>query len=244
MPFDFNEYKALIQDIKDKVRIEQVIAKTQHLEGSGRYLRFAEDKSLVIDVEKQIYTQFGSGSEGRGRDVLHWLEHHEGMSQHDALSYLCKLANIPEPQWSKGNGRDPEKYKAMRRMGETLNIIVEWYRGMLWKSPEALEWCHKRAWTDETIQFMTRTEEGVRYGAGLGYTGTFADRDDLRKTLGMYEIELDCPVAVAVLGFKGNVAQWWDKWGAQCSAPEPETQWVPEGRIGGMPERMVVNPYY
>jgi len=86
-----------------------------------------------------------------------------------------------------------------------------------------------------------REKTVVVRGAGLGFSGGAPEAaEDLRKTLGMYSIDLETPEAVALIGKRGGVKSWCEKYGIQA-----QSNWL-KGRIWGMVEfpRLIYPHFY
>lgn len=206
----------IVEQVKERNRIEDVIGETMPLQARhGRYLRCAEHDSLVVDTRTQTYS-WNSRNEIRG-DVIEWVMRRGNLDFKGAVEQLARRAKLPEPRWS----RETEAQRAAMRMRQTafqlaLNKMMAW----LWADAEALGYCRSRGWTDETIR-----------EAQLGFSGraTAAEYQEMRGEYQMYEIDPECPDAVAVLGYRGEVRAWAARWQAQL-----QENWVEWGMIPGL----------
>lgn len=247
-------FTEFVDEVKGKVRIEEIVALTEPLVPHGKYWHGKRHDSLNVDVENGIFKWYSRGAE-KGGDVFVWLQRYGGCADFiSALRFCADYVGLAMPEFAAGE-HDPARIAATRQRASALQLAIEFYQAELWKSQAALDYCHSRGWTDETLRYETVTQnaEGnfvvMARGCGLGFTGAdggnnWAVRDALRGTFSMYDIPLECPAAVAFIGYKGDVNKWWSKWSGECFADAPAQAWVDEGRIPGFPPNALVYPHY
>lgn len=210
-----------IESIKAANPIEEVVGESHPLKKGGRrYLNGMEHDSLVVDTQKQYYVW---NSQGHSGDVINWLENTRRMGFKEAVEFLCKRAGLPY-EW---DGRDEATHKAARIRYEAITVMAEYMAGRLAGSASATEYATKgRGWSAETVK-----------DAHLGFWD--GDHKKLADHLKMHQIDLDRPEVVAVLGFKGDVGKWAEKWGVK---PDPE--WVKRAAVPAMPGGRLIYAHY
>lgn len=172
-----------IEAIKAANRLEEIINTDLTVIGSGRWLTTEEHDSLAIDTEGQYY--FWNSQQETG-DVFDWLVKRRGWDFKQAVEHLCHRARLEKPVWTREAG---QQAVAKRAKEDIFTIAARQFVRSLRASEEAQAYAHGRGWTDETIK-----------AAGLGY----CDSQALRKELLLYEIDLSCPAAKAVLGIQSG----------------------------------------
>ena len=210
----------LVEQVKQANRIESVIAKDFAITGHGRRLATAEHPSLQIDVDRQEYWWWSKGNDKDSHgDVINWVMSQNGWDFKTAIEHLCHLGNVAAPDWSK---QDSTTRMTTRQREDALTVASDVFHKWLLADAAALDYCHGRGWTDETIQ---RTR--------LGFTGNKTDTDKLRKEMmdafGVAGVDPRCPAAVAVIGFKGDVKHW----GIDYEV-KPDQAWVEKDYIHGV----------
>ncbi len=225
---DFQEF---VERVKRANPIEEVIEgsgpeyKMEHKH--GRFLRGETHNSLVVRVDQGYYVWNSNGGE-RG-DVFNWLQARKGWDFWQCLEYLCDRAKIEMPKIRN----EPDMAVRMeRRTREDVFMLAQrWMAARLWADQDALVYVRSRCWLDETVR-----------EAGLGFTGrgTDAELRDLRGELTMHNIDPESPVAVALIGYRGDVVGWGRKWNI-----EPQENWVDWKFIPGLIGRTrLVYPHF
>lgn len=208
----------LVQQVKQVNKIEEVIGEESGftVRGHGRNWTTQEHDSLVIDTHNQCYFWNSTGEHG---DVIEWLCKRKGWDFKAAVEYLCKRGGLQSPDWRK---QDPAVRMAARQREDVFTVFNNLTHKWLLAEPAAMEYCHGRGWSDETI---TRTR--------LGFTGNFDQRESYRSelinSLGGAGVDVRSPAAVAILGFKGNVHQWCVDYGVT-----PRADWNDRNEIPGV----------
>ncbi|MGH2447481.1 MAG: CHC2 zinc finger domain-containing protein, partial [Chloroflexota bacterium] len=93
-----------IEDIKQRLAIDQVVSQHVELKRSGSSLKglcpFHQEKTPSFNVNqgRQFYKCFGCGAAG---DALKFIMEIEGMTFPEALKYLAERNGIPMPRRSE-----------------------------------------------------------------------------------------------------------------------------------------------
>ena len=227
----------LIEDIKSRLDIAAVAGEYLELKPSGRnwvaLCPFHQEQtpSLVIFTDGQRYKCFGAGC-GRSGDVIDLVQGLEGWDFARALRYLAEKAGIPIP---KLEGREGHAVQGLRQREQALGAAMEFFQerlfgmgreeGALERVSAGLAYARGRGWSDEVIR-----------AAGLGCFDQ--DWAGLKKHLLSAGVDLESPAAVALIGFRGDVAAWGQKFGLR-----PGEGWISEGKIPAMPPHLLMYPH-
>lgn len=220
---------ATIDEVKRANRIEDVIGETQKLQRAGAELRGADHDSLRVNVDEQMYYWFSKqGQTGWSGDVITWVQYHvlNGVGHGEAIRWLCERAGLPFAV----SEAEQRAYAESKAKAEVLEIVTRLYAERLSKSERAKAYAAWRGWGDSTI-----------VAARLGFTGgekPKAERDALISELKRAGCDVESPLAVAVLGFVGDVAGWCERHGVQA-----QVDWLSKGRIGGIPDGHLAYPH-
>lgn len=108
-------------------------------------------------------------------------------------------------------------------------VFIRWMA----RSAEAQKYAQGRGWS----YWLGEDEDGARTPgtiaqAMLGYSGegSQAEREEMRRELERAGVELDSPIAVAILGYTGDVAGW----AKRHEIEHLQDEWVLKGYIPGM----------
>jgi len=167
-----------ITRVKEANLIEEVIGAEYDLRGGGRYVRATAHDSLIVDTHGQCYFWNSQGEQG---DVITWVMHRRRCDFKAAVEWLCTQAGLPAPQWGSEDGQAAQERRARY---EALTVAARHFVRLLRQTQAALDYCHSRGWTDETIQT-----------AGLGFAD--GDAQALRGEFSMHEIDPASPAATA-----------------------------------------------
>jgi 5S rRNA maturation endonuclease (ribonuclease M5) len=185
---DYEMTEDIVQRVKEANRVEDVIAETFQLHGSGRYLRTEQHDSLVIDTENQYYAWNSRGETG---DVIDWIRERQNVGFRGAVTTLCQRVGLDEPQWGTESA---QKAAVRRERYDALTVAAQHFvtqlRGDAGKV--ARDYCDSRGWTDETI-----------HEARLGYVD--GGRDALLAEFSMHEIDAASSGAQAALSFSSGL---------------------------------------
>jgi len=210
----------IIDEIKQRVAIEDLIEEGDYgfQRRSGRYLKCKEHSSLVIDTHNQAYHWNSQDEHG---DIFNWvMNRNPGWDFPRALEELAKRANVRLPERSSG---DLKTRLAARAKEDAFQVAARVFGKWLKADAEAWEYVKGRGWTDETIS-----------EAQIGFSGraTAAEIKEMGAEFAMHGVDPLSPAAVAVTGFKGDVAAWLER-----HEMEAQGDWIGWGMIPGMMNR-------
>ena len=190
------DFEKFVDELKDKADLVDVIEATSEFRfekgRSGRYIKCAKPDSLMVDPDWGVYTWFAkagmSGHQFETGDVFHWLERYGNMDFMAACDWLGQRYGVRMPE-RKGTPQQAEQAKAQKTRQEMYEIACQWFERQLWNTPEAVDYCHRRGWSDETIR-----------KARLGFAPGYEKVNDLRGDLSMNEVNLDDAATVSITG--------------------------------------------
>lgn len=186
-----------IQSIKDRLKLEDLIAERYTIEGKGRQLTTHEHDSLKIRTDWQRWFWYSRGTSG---DIIDWYMLVNNCDFRQALEDLARKAGIELAPLT------PERQQALdegRQRDHILRTAVDYYHQQLLVSPEAIAYCQdERGWTLATIKrehigYVSPTTPSPSQGEGRG-GGSSADNKHLSVTLREAGL-LNHPMAKAVL---------------------------------------------
>jgi DNA primase len=139
-----------IQDIKNRIHIEEVVGSYIQLKKAGRNFKaccpFHKEKtpSFIVSPEKQIAHCFGCHW---GGDVIKFVQDYEKVEFGEALETLAGRAGIELKKTASGKSKSQrEKLKKMHR------ITADFFRAELKKNKGAMEYLKGRKLKDKTIK--------------------------------------------------------------------------------------------
>jgi len=225
------DFQQFIEQIKRANPIEDVIeacgAEFKLQRKRGKYLRGETHDSLVVRVDEGYYVWNTKSERG---DVFNWLEARHKWDFWTSLQWLAERAHLEIPRQFQPTEEAVEKRVAQRTREDIFGVAQAVFSRWLLADTEALAYAHGRGWTDETI-----------HESGIGFSGrsTAAQITDMRGEFAMHEVDPERPEAVAILGYRGDVAAWGRKWGVQV-----QDNWLEWGLVPGMMGRKrVVYPH-
>ena len=227
------EFERFIDEVKDKVSIDEIIEETGGEWGlgslRGAYRRGSRHDSLVVNVNRQFYVWNDNSEQG---DVFNWLKNHRNMEFMDALQFLAEKLHLQLPKTHWGQ-EETDTQASVRSMEDTWSIAAQVMCGWLWKDEEVLAYCRGRGWKDGTPDYERGrgwSDETIRE-AQIGFSGRAKSNEfaEMRAALSAAGIDLESPVAVAILGYSGNVSVWSKKWNLT-----PADNWLDNNYISGM----------
>ena len=136
-----------IEALKQQLDIVDVIGNYLELKKAGSNYKcncpFHGEKTPSFNVSpaKQIYHCFGCGV---GGDAIKFVMEYEKLSYPEAIEKLASMYNIPL-RYTRGEG-DYDKAK------RTLELMQQWYRANLDKTPQAQEYLRSRGITQASIE--------------------------------------------------------------------------------------------
>lgn len=141
-----------IEDIKQRLAIEDVIGEYVQLKRAGRNFKglspFTSEKtpSFIVSPEKQIWHDFSSG---RGGSMFNFIMEVEGLDFKGALEHLARKAGLDLSQYQTGRSAGTSKLK--ERLHEALEAATRFYQVQFSKHSPTLEYVlKKRGYTKET----------------------------------------------------------------------------------------------
>ncbi len=159
-------YEEIIEEIKSKVDIVDLISNYVDLKRAGQNLKglcpFHQERtpSFTVNPSKQIFYCFGCH---KGGDHISFIMAYENVSFNEALMSLCEMAGIrPDASFGPYGSRDIF-FKINKE-------AVRFYHNQLLNNQRAMGYLRSRAITDETIENYE-----------LGYSP--AERDSLLRHL-------------------------------------------------------------
>lgn len=141
----------VIQHIKDKLPIADVVGGYVKLERAGKSLRarcpFHKERtaSFYVSPERGTYYCFGCGEKG---DIFSFVQKIDGLEFRDALKALAERAGVPLTEY-KGE-RGPSKDEK-ERLYDLHEEATKQYEAALKARPDVIEYLMKRGLAQETI---------------------------------------------------------------------------------------------
>jgi len=164
-----------VEEIKEKIKLEDVIGESLTVVGRGRTLTTKEHDSLKIFTATQTWHQFSSG---QGGDIFDWWQREQRCDFRQALEALAQRAGVELRPMSDDERRvvNEDRREVWRRF-EIWEMAASYYEAVLW-SPAgsvARDYCATRGWDVETI----RRER-------IGFAADFSSTDN--KALSVQEL--------------------------------------------------------
>ncbi|KJR43442.1 DNA primase [Candidatus Magnetoovum chiemensis] len=144
-------YQEIIQEIKDRIDIVDVISQYVTLKKAGSNYKalcpFHNEKSpsFVVNPQKQIFHCFGCGA---GGDITTFIMKHEAMSFWDALNLLAKQAGVAIDRSSL----NPNARSNTKAVMDILNHSLEFYTKQLYSNQLAKQYLTQRGISKDTIE--------------------------------------------------------------------------------------------
>lgn len=142
-----------VEDIKQRLSIEDVIGEYVELKRAGRNWKglspFGSERtaSFMVSPEKQIWHDFSSG---KGGNMFSFVMEMEGVDFRGALELLARKAGIDLDQYQHSGQKGAAKEK--ERLYELLDLATKFYQTQLKNNHEALEYVlRKRVLSKETV---------------------------------------------------------------------------------------------
>lgn len=144
-----------VQDIKDRLAIEDVVAEYVQLKRAGRNFKglspFANEKtaSFMVSPEKQIWHDFSSG---KGGDVFSFIMEVEGLDFKAALELLARKAGVDLAQYRTAQTSQQDTTQLKERLHKALELAATFYQRRLTQNTQALEYVrNKRQFSKQVI---------------------------------------------------------------------------------------------
>ena len=147
----------VVDDIKAKLSIEELVGKYVQLKKAGRSLKglcpFHQEKSpsFIVSPEKGIAYCFGCN---KGGDIFKFIQEIEGIDFPDALKVLAEMTGVKleKQQFEK---HVPKGQKEM--LIDIYRLSADFYETQLWETEQGskvLEYLRNRGLNDETIRLF------------------------------------------------------------------------------------------
>ena len=167
-----------VQDIKDRLAVEDVVADYVELKQAGANLKglspFTQEKtpSFVVSPEKQIWHCFSSG---RGGDMFTFVEEVEGVDFRGALELLARKAGIDLDDYRTHSNKPSGPSK--ERLQEAMAAAVRFYQEQLVKTESVRRYAvenrglNRQAITEFTIGYAPKAGTALfDYLHGKGFS--------------------------------------------------------------------------
>lgn len=143
-----------IDEIKARLKLEDLVAETFTLVGKGRALTTAEHDSLKLRTDWQTWFWYSKGLRG---DLFDWYQLQHGCDFHTALHALAQRAGVALAPLSPDQQAAAE---SARQQTTILELAARYYHAQLLApaGTRARAYCASRGWTEETI-----TREQIGY---------------------------------------------------------------------------------
>src|SRR3989344_1854542 len=149
----------IVQEIKEKIDIAEVIGEYVHLRRAGVNVKglcpFHSEKtpSFMVNRDRGVWRCFGCGE---GGDVFSFLQKHEGLTFPEVLKILADKAGIPQPERTAFEKIEYDREAQMRDELLQINeLAAKFYHEALLRSQSgqvAREYLQQRGLKDETIK--------------------------------------------------------------------------------------------
>lgn len=137
-----------VQQIKDRLAIEEVVSWYVELHPAGRHMKgktpFGSERtpSFFVSPDKGLFYCF---STGKGGDIFSFIQEVEGIDFSAALKMLAQRAGVTlEPE-------NPERRKRSASVKEAMTLANRWYQVKLRKHAPAVDYLIGRGLIKETI---------------------------------------------------------------------------------------------
>ncbi len=184
-----------VQDIKDRLAIEDVVAEYVQLKRAGRNFKglspFANEKtaSFMVSPEKQIWHDFSSG---KGGDVFSFIMEVEGLDFKATIDLLARKAGVDLAQYRTNQTSQQDTTQLKDRMHRALDLAATFYQRQLTQNNQALQYVRNAR------QFSKQTILDFR----LGYSPTSGK--ELATYLLQKSFTLDELKKTGLVGQRGN----------------------------------------
>lgn len=164
-----------IEEIKERVKIVDLVGESFTVAGSGRTLTTKEHDSLKLWPESNSWFWY---SKAIGGDVFDWWQHIHQVDFRTALDELANRANVElHPLTPEARQAAEEARTEQRQREQIFRLAAEHYHAVLCQHPQAepaRRYCNERGWDEATVQ-----REGIGYVLSTDNNGLSADDFDL-----------------------------------------------------------------
>lgn len=144
-----------VQQIKERITIEEVVSSYIKLERSGSNLKarcpFHNEKSpsFFISVDRGTYYCFGCGASG---DIFSFVEEFEGLDFKGALKLLAQKAGVDLSSFKSFGSLSKEQSSEKDRLYKVMEESTNYFISNLENNSEALAYLKSRGLDDNTIK--------------------------------------------------------------------------------------------
>jgi DNA primase len=222
-------------DIKASINLLDEVSLSVELKRAGKnYSGFCpfhdnhRTPAFVVFPDSQTWRCFGTCN--TGGDLFTFVMKRDNIDFKEALQLLARKAGIELRPMSQHEQRVVEQRRARE---EVFGAAMDFFRQRLGSTrlpakelSPGLEYAlYMRGWDLETIN-----------ASGIGFFGK--DWDELRKHFVERGIDPECPAAVALVGYRGDVVAWGSKYGVK-----PASAWIEAKKIPAMRPDMLIYPH-
>lgn len=231
---------SIIDDIKARLDIVDVIGASVKLRRAGKnyvgLCPFHNEKTPSFIVFPGTQTWHCFGQCGTGGSIFDFVMKKEGWEFPEALRHLASKAGVPLRPMSAEEQRNLE---LKRERGAVLGAAAAFFRQRLGipdaGQPPAL-FPLPAGQMDTPLAYAVYQRgmslETLR-SSSTGYFGK--DWNALREHLRKAGIDLESPAAVALVGYRGDVAEW-----GRAHGINPAKGWIEDQKIPAMPPDMLI----
>lgn len=224
---DFTDF---VEQVREANPIEEVLAESGiHLRGHGRLRTSTKHDSMKVRTDMQRVWWYSQNWNG---DVFGWVMKEQGKDFMEALELLARRAHIEMPRFQAVNESEVKRARATAdAFSVAADVFQRWLMGdeklEIKPDADALAYARWRGWSDETIKASL-----------TGFSGRKTDQyvKDMKGEFSLYGIDHQCPAAVAVLGFEGDVNAWAKAQGIREHEDFNE-EWIGWKRIYGLMDK-------
>lgn len=217
---------SLIEDIKERLDIVDVIGEKITLRRAGKNytglcpFHNEDTPSFVVRPGTQRFRCYGCQAHG---DVVEFWEKLNQVDRGEAVRELAQRAGIP----MRARGEEDLRAEELRQNRFVVfSEAMFFFQERMASSKDGKRYAtEERGWPEAWV-----TEQAV------GWFGK--DWNALKAHLKKMQIDLESPAAVALVGYKGDVAAWAKAHGVTASAT-----WISDGKIPAMPPYMLIYPH-
>jgi len=218
---------SLIDEIKERLDIIDLVGGKIELRQVGKSWKgrcpFHEDNSpsLVVRQDTQRFRCYGCGARG---DVIEFWEKFNRVDKKDAIRELAQKAGI-----QVGERKEDELHTEQREADRNtvFTAAAAYFQEVIISSKAGKRYAtEERCWPENWLKEQS-----------IGWFGK--DWNGLREYLRKAQIDLKSPAAVALVGFRGDVAGW-----AKTHGIEANPVWISNKKIPAMPPHMLIYSHF
>ena len=220
-----DNFHDFIETVRDANLIEDVIQDDGFPLRGHQTMRGARNDCDSLNVRTDWQRAWWYSRNWQG-DVFGWVQLQKSCEFMEALEMLARRAGIEMPKFQKVNETELRRTRATADIfSVAASVFQRWLIGKeVEPDAKATEYVHSRGWTDETIEDSLTGFSGRRTGKQV---------KDMAGEFDLFGLDKLSPAAVAVMGFRGDVAKWAKDQGL-LDGPDFDKGWIEKGRIHGL----------